>query len=46
MAVGVTVIGFYASYYADVASGPVIVLTLTLMFVLCGLYSLVRKVRQ
>jgi len=43
MAVIATVIGFYASYYADVASGPAIVLTLTVMFVLCGVYSVLRK---
>ena len=43
MATAATVIGFYASYYADVASGPVIVLILTVMFILCGLYSVIRK---
>lgn len=43
MATAATVIGFYASYYADVASGPAIVLTLTVMFILCGLYSVIRK---
>jgi ABC-type Mn2+/Zn2+ transport system permease subunit len=46
MAVLATIIGFYASYYADVASGPAIVLTLTVMFVFCGVYSAIRKVRQ
>jgi len=43
MAIIATIAGFYASYYADVASGPAIVLTLTIMFLFCGLYSLIRK---
>ena len=46
MAVAATIIGFYASYYVDVASGPAIVLTLTVMFVFCGVYSVIKKVRQ
>jgi len=43
MAVIATIIGFYASYYVDVASGPAIVLTLTLMFVFCGVYSKIKE---
>ena len=29
-----TIVGFYASYYLDVASGPAIVLTLTILFII------------
>ncbi len=39
MSLAATVIGFYLSYYGDVASGPVIVLTLTLFFVLAFAWS-------
>lgn len=34
-----TLCGFYASYYANLPSGPTIVLTLTLIFLACGLIS-------
>jgi ABC-type Mn2+/Zn2+ transport system permease subunit len=39
MSVLSTIIGFYTSYYADVASGPAIVLTLTVMFLICAIIS-------
>ena len=39
MSLTATVIGFYLSYYGDVASGPAIVLTLTLFFVVAFLWS-------
>lgn len=37
-----TVIGFYISYYADLASGPVIVLTLIFFFVAAMVVSAIR----
>jgi ABC-type Mn2+/Zn2+ transport system permease subunit len=37
-----TVVGFYASYYSDVASGPTIVLILTLFFVIAFGWSRIR----
>jgi ABC-type Mn2+/Zn2+ transport system permease subunit len=43
MAVFATVIGFYASYYADVASGPAIVLTLSMIFIISYGLSKVKK---
>ena len=43
MATVATLVGFYASYYADAASGPAIVLTLTVMFLACGLIFLIRR---
>ncbi len=42
MSLVATVIGFYISYYADVASGPAIVLTLTLFFLIAFMWSQVR----
>lgn len=39
LAILATITGFYISYYADTASGPAIVLTLTLMFLLCAAIS-------
>lgn len=39
MSLTATVIGFYLSYYGDVASGPAIVLTLTLFFVVAFVWS-------
>lgn len=44
-AVTATVVGFYASYYADVASGSAIVLTLTAFFLLAALVARVRRRR-
>ncbi|MBN1123011.1 MAG: metal ABC transporter permease [Anaerolineae bacterium] len=38
-----TVVGFYASYYADVASGSAIVLTLTMIFLMAFVYQSIRK---
>ena len=40
-----TLIGFYASYYVDLSSGPAIVLALTLVFVLAWVVSLVSRLR-
>ena len=34
-----TIVGFYGSYYLDFASGPSIVIVLTLIFIICWLYS-------
>ncbi len=42
MSLTATVVGFYVSYYGDVASGPAIVLTLTLFFVLTFGWSTIR----
>lgn len=42
MSLVATLIGFYLSYYSDVASGPAIVLTLTVFFVLAFIWSRVR----
>lgn len=39
LAAAATIAGFYASYYADVASGPAIVVTLTAFFLLAALVS-------
>jgi manganese transport system permease protein len=36
LAVIATVIGFYGSYYLDFSSGPSIVLTLTIEFLICS----------
>ncbi|TFH05661.1 MAG: metal ABC transporter permease, partial [Spirochaetales bacterium] len=36
------VVGFYGSYYLDVASGPAVVLTLTLVFILSWIVSRLR----
>jgi ABC-type Mn2+/Zn2+ transport system permease subunit len=41
-ALSATVIGFYLSYYADVASGPAIVLTLTVYFIFAFAGSRIR----
>jgi len=38
-----TIMGFYASYFADIASGPAIVISLTSMFLVCALVSWLRK---
>ncbi len=43
MAVIATLAGFYASYYADVASGPAIVLALTVMFLLSVIASRIKE---
>jgi ABC-type Mn2+/Zn2+ transport system permease subunit len=46
-AVGSAVVGFYASYYADVSSGAAVVLTLTATFVVAFLFSpRLRSFRQ
>jgi len=37
------VLGFYASYYANLASGPSIVITLTVLFVLSAVGSRIRR---
>lgn len=42
MALVATVIGFYVSYYSDVASGPTIVLILTMFFVIAFVWSRIR----
>lgn len=42
-AVIATVVGFYASYYADLASGPAIVLALTLIFLVSWAVSAIRR---
>ena len=34
-----TIVGFYSSYYLDFASGPSIVIVLTLIFIICWIYS-------
>lgn len=41
-----TVVGFYASYYADVASGAAVVLTLTLIFAVAFFFSRLKKPRR
>lgn len=46
MAVVATLVGFYASYYADVASGPAIVLALTVMFLLSTAIARIRRSRK
>lgn len=46
MAVIATLVGFYASYYADVASGPAIVLALTVMFLLSTAIARIRRSRK
>jgi ABC-type Mn2+/Zn2+ transport system permease subunit len=46
MALTATVIGFYLSYYADLASGPAIVLTLTLFFALAFIWSRFREMHR
>jgi ABC-type Mn2+/Zn2+ transport system permease subunit len=46
MAVLATVVGFYASYYTDVASGPAIVLTLTVMFLICAAVGKIRSLTK
>jgi ABC-type Mn2+/Zn2+ transport system permease subunit len=38
-----TVAGFYASYYADVASGSAVVLTLTVIFLTAFVVSSIRR---
>lgn len=43
MAALATLIGFYSSYYADVASGPAIVLALSVMFLICALIARLRR---
>lgn len=43
MALVATLVGFYVSFYADVSSGPAIVLTLTLFFVFAFFWSRVRE---
>lgn len=42
-AVGSAVVGFYASYYADVSSGAAVVLTLTAIFIVAFLFSPRRR---
>lgn len=44
-AVGSTVIGFYASYYLDLASGPSIVMALTIVFIISWLVAQVAGKR-
>jgi len=44
-AVVATIVGFYASYYANVASGSAIVLTLSLFFAVAALIAAVRRGR-
>lgn len=44
-AVVATIVGFYASYYANVASGSAIVLTLSLFFAVAALAAAVRRGR-
>ncbi len=46
MSLAATLIGFYVSYYADVASGPAIVLTLTLFFGVAFASSQIRNRRK
>lgn len=46
MAVTATVAGFYASFYWDVSSGPAIVLTVTLFFVLAWGWSRIQRRRS
>jgi ABC-type Mn2+/Zn2+ transport system permease subunit len=46
MALTATAIGFYLSYYADLASGPAIVLTLTLFFALAFIWSRFREMHR
>jgi len=46
MSLTATVVGFYVSYYGDVASGPAIVLTLTLFFALAFGWSQTRNHRR
>jgi ABC-type Mn2+/Zn2+ transport system permease subunit len=46
MSLTATVVGFYVSYYGDVASGPAIVLTLTLFFGLAFGWSQTRDRRR
>jgi len=43
MAVLATIIGFYISYFADIASGPAIVITLTSMFLVCAMVAWFKK---
>jgi len=43
MAVAATIAGFYASYWADVASGPAIVLALTAEFLVCAVIGRFRR---
>jgi ABC-type Mn2+/Zn2+ transport system permease subunit len=43
MSLVATLVGFYLSFYADVASGPSIVMTLTLFFVLAFGWSHLRE---
>lgn len=45
-AVVATIVGFYASYYADVASGPAIVLALTLIFAVAAIVAAFRRARS
>ena len=45
LAVLATLIGFYASYYANAASGPAIVITLTVMFIVCAMVEWIRSSR-
>lgn len=46
-AVGSSTVGFYASYYADVPSGPTIVLTLSGIFLCClGVAAVRRRVAR
>ncbi len=45
-AVGATVVGFYVSWYADIASGPAIVLVLTGAFVLAALWERLSRAVQ
>lgn len=46
MSLTATLIGFYVSYYGDVASGPAIVLTLTMFFGIAFAFSQMKKRRR
>ncbi len=43
MAVLATLTGFYASYYANMASGPTIVLSLSIMFLICVVIARLQR---
>lgn len=45
IALGSTFLGFYASYYLDVASGPAIVLALTAVFIIAWIAGRIAHVR-
>lgn len=43
LAIIATIVGFYASYYINLSSGPAIVLTLTIEFLICGLIGWLKR---